>query len=295
MWPLVRYVASHYIPRQAYLRLVYLWRFGKWPNLRRPATLNEKLHWKKLHGYRPFHTTISDKYAAREWVARRIGESYLIPLIAVLERAQDLDWTRLPDSCVIKATHASGQNVIVHEKRLLRETQVRNRLRRWLRENHYYLSREPQYRGIQPRLVVEQLLTEADGRIPADFKFHCFHGRIAAIQVDIDRFGDHRRNFYDADWKLLPFTWSIWKKGRPEWPNGRAVERPAQLEEMIAVAQKLAQEFDYVRVDLFNCRRRVYFGELTLHHGGGWERFDPPGYDLFFGNKLHLGMSPCAE
>jgi hypothetical protein len=292
MWPLVKYAASHYIPRKAYLHLVYFWRFGRRANLRRPATLNEKLHWQKLHGYRPFHTTISDKYAAREWVARRIGENYLIPLIAVLERAQDLDWARLPEACVIKATHGSAQNIIVRDKRLLPETQVKHQLRRWLRQNHYYLSREPQYRGIRPRLVVEQLLTDADGQIPMDFKFHCFHGRVEAIQVDIDRFGDHRRNFYDADWKLLPFTWSIWDKSGPKWPNGRAVARPARLPEMMDVARILAREFDYVRVDLFSCRDRVYFGELTLHHGGGWERFDPPEYDLYFGNKLDLRGTP---
>jgi hypothetical protein len=288
MRQLIKYMASHYVPEKVYLHLVYLWRFGRWANLRQPATLNEKLHWKKLHDYRPFHTTISDKYAVREWVAGRIGESYLIPLIAVLERVEDLDWTRLPDSCIIKATHASGQNVMVRGKHLLQETQVRNQLRRWMRQNHYYLSKEPQYRNITPRLIVEQLLTDPEGQIPMDFKFHCFHGRVETIQVDIDRFGDHRRNFYDANWKLLPFTWSAWGKNGPHWPNGRAVERPARLEEMIGVAQALAQEFDYIRVDLFNCRERVYFGELTLHHGGGWERFDPPGYDLYFGNKLNL-------
>jgi hypothetical protein len=72
------------------------------------------------------------------------------------------------------------------------------------------------------------------------------------------------------------------------WPNGRVVEKPAGLEEMLAIARTLAKELDYVRVDLFNCRGKVYFGELTLHHGGGWERFDPPDYDLFFGDKLDL-------
>jgi hypothetical protein len=284
----IRYMASHYVPTGLYLRLVYRWRLGHWGNLRKPTTLNEKLHWKKLHGYLPVHTTVSDKYAVRAWAAERIGPRYLIPLVAVLDEPQSLDLARLPDGCVIKTTHASGQNVIVRDKRRIDERQLKSQLRRWMRHNEYYLSREPQYRRIRPRVIVEALLTDADGRIPMDFKFHCFHGNVEAIQVDIDRFADHRRNFYDVDWRLLPFTWSYWKNNRPLWPNGRTVERPKDLEEMMTVARTLAKEFDYVRVDLYSCRGRVYFGELTLHHGGGWERFDPPGYDLYYGNKLSL-------
>jgi hypothetical protein len=284
----IEYMAVHYVPTRLYLPLVYRWRFGRWGNLKRPTTLNEKLHWKKMHGCEPFHTTVSDKYAVREWVAARVGERYLIPLIAVLDDAERLDLARLPEPCIIKTTHASGQNVIIRDKRLVEEKELKARLRRWMSRNEYYLSREPQYRDIKPRLIVEQLLTDAEGNIPMDFKFHCFHGTVEVIQVDIDRFTDHRRNLYDVSWQLLPFTWCFWKKNRPLWPNGRAVARPENLEEMIAVAQALSKEFDYVRVDLYNCNGRVYFGELTLHHGGGWERFDPPSYDSFYGDKLHL-------
>lgn len=283
-----RFMASHCIPTRLYLHLVYRWRFGHWAHLRRPATLNEKLHWKKLQGARPLATTVSDKYAVRAWVAEKIGPQYLIPLIAVLDRPEDLDLAQLPDGCVIKTTHASGQNVIVRDKREIDEESLKDQLRKWMRHNEYYLSREPQYRTIRPRILVERLLTDADGQVPMDFKLHCFGGNVETIQVDIDRFTDHRRNFYDVDWRLLPFTWSFWKHGRPLWPNGRAVEKPKGLEEMVKVARTLAANFDYVRVDLYYCRDRVYFGELTLHHGGGWERFDPPSYDLYYGNKLNL-------
>jgi len=288
MGRLIKYLATRCVPARLYLRLVYRRKFGKPADLRNPATLNEKLLWKKLHGYEPLHTTITDKYAVREWVAGRIGESYLIPLIATFEGVEELDLQRLPDSFVVKVSHGSGQVEIVRDKRAIQEGQLKTQLRKWMKENHYHLSKELQYRDIKPRLIVEQLLIDADGRIPMDFKFHCFHGQAEAIQVDIDRFGQHRRNFYDVDWKLLPFTWSAWDRGGPMWPNGRVVEKPAGLEEMLAIARTLAKELDYVRVDLFNCRGKVYFGELTLHHGGGWERFDPPDYDLFFGDKLDL-------
>jgi hypothetical protein len=284
----IKHMASHYVPTRLYLPLVYRWRFGRWGDFKEPKTLSEKLHWKKVHGYLPFHTTVCDKWAAREWVAGRVGERYLVPLIATFDDAAQLDLSALPEPCIIKTTHASGQNVIVRDKRLIDEGQLKAQLRRWMKHNDYPLSREPQYRDIRPRLIVERLLTDAAGNIPMDFKLHCFHGSVEMIQVDIDRFTDHRRNLYDVNWQLLPFTWCMWKRGRPLWPNGRAVARPRELEEMIAVARTLSKELDYVRVDLYNCRDKVYFGELTLHHGGGWERFTPPSWDLYFGNKLDL-------
>jgi hypothetical protein len=284
----IKYIASHYLPTGLYLHLFYRWRFGRWANLRPPTTLNEKLFWAKLYGHQPFHTIVSDKYAVREWVARRIGTQYLIPLVAVFERVDDLDWTRLPEAFVVKATHGSGYNVLVRDKRSVDASQLKKRFRAWVAENHYYLCREPQYRQIKPRLIVEPLITDAEGELPLDFKFHCFHGEVEAIQVDIDRFRDHRRNFYDSHWLLLPFTWSMWDRHGPLWPQGRAVEKPPQLDEMIAMARILSREFDYVRVDLYNCSGRLYFGELTLCPGGGWERFDPPSYDLHFGAKLDL-------
>ena len=283
-----RSLASHCIPKRLYLHLFYLRQFGKPAHLRRPVTLNEKLHWKKLQSCPAFHTTTTDKYAVRDWVARRIGADHLVPLLAVLERADDLDLPAYPTPFIIKTTHGSGQNLIVRAERPMTEAALKARFRRWMRQNMYYLSKEPQYKDIKPRLVVEQLIVDRDGNVPMDFKFHCFHGRVEVIQVDIDRFIDHRRNFYDVDWRLLPFTWSHWKQGKCLWPNGRPIERPAELEEMIDIAQTLAREFDYVRVDLLFCNGKVYFSELTLHPGGGWERFDPPDYDRFFGNKLDL-------
>ncbi|MBN1508290.1 MAG: hypothetical protein JW955_15690 [Sedimentisphaerales bacterium] len=309
MGRLTQYIATRCIPKRLYLRLVHLWKFKKPPHIRRPVTLNEKLLWKKLYGYQPVHTTITDKYAVREWVAGKIGPDYLIPLLGVFDSVNDLSLEHLPDAFIIKVSRGSGQNLIVRDKDMVDERQVRRLLRGWMKKNHYHLSKERQYKDIKPRLIVEKLLTDPEGLVPMDFKFHCFHGQVEMIQVDIDRFGDHRRNFYDTDWNLLAFTWSAWghpsgepagrvvnlesglagllKRG-PLWPNGQPVERPDKLPEMIHIARTLSAEFDYIRVDLFHFDGKVYFGELTLHPGGGWERFYPPEYDRFFGDKLHL-------
>ena len=53
---------------------------------------------------------------------------------------------------------------------------------------------------------------------------------------------------------------------------------------MIEVVKKLAEDFDYVRVDLYNLNGKIYFGELTFTHGAALEKFYPNKYDKQWGN-----------
>ena len=253
-----------------------------------PRTLNEKLNWMKLNYRAPLQKIAADKYAVRAHVAAKVGEKYLIPLIRKCDRAEEIRFAELPAAFVLKTNHGSGQNWIVKDKARADERKVIRKFREWMATSHYVASREWPYKGMQPAIVAEQLLLDEGGRIPSDFKFHCFGGKVAAIQVDLDRESAHRRNFYDLDWKLQPFVWTEWEDGKPSWPNGRAVERPAALTEMVQVAEKLASDFPYARIDLFYCGGRVYFGEITFYHGGAFERFDPPEFDRIVGEKLAL-------
>lgn len=253
-----------------------------------PRTLNEKLNWMKLNFRDPLQQIAADKYAVRAHVAARIGESYLIPLIRTYGRAEDIRLADLPAAFVLKVNHGSGQNWIVRDQSNEDERRIRREFYKWLWTSHYAASREWPYQGMKPVIVAEELLLDGSGQIPSDFKFHCFGGKVATIQVDLDRETAHRRNFYDLDWRLQPFIWTEWAGDKPSWPNGRAVERPAGLAEMVRVAETLAADFPYARIDLFYCGDKVYFGEITFYHGGAFERFDPPEYDRIFGDKLVL-------
>lgn len=256
-----------------------------WAN---PRTLNEKLNWMKLHVRDPLQKIAADKFAVRAHVAAKVGEQYLIPLIRKCDRAEEIRFAELPAAFVLKTNHGSGQNWIVRDKAREDEHAVIRQFREWLATSHYAASREWPYKDMKPAVVIEELLLDEDGQIPSDFKLHCFGGKVAAIQVDLDRETAHRRNFYDLDWNLQPFIWTEWERGKPAWPNGRAVARPAALAEMVRVAETLAVDFPYARIDLFDCRGKVYFGEITFYHGGAFERFDPPEFDRFFGDKLAL-------
>ena len=262
--------------------------FGYPLDWKNPRTLNEKLNWMKLHVRDPLQKIAADKYAVRAHVAAKVGEQCLIPLIRKYDRAEDIRFAELPEAFVLKTNHGSGQNWIVRDQSREDERAVVRQFREWMATSHYAASREWPYKGMKPAIVVEELLLDENGHIPSDFKLHCFGGKVATIQVDLDRETAHRRNFYDRDWNLLPFIWTEWEGTQPSWPNGRAVPRPEALPEMIRVAETLAADFPYARIDLFYCRGKVYFGEITFYHGGAFERFDPPEFDRFFGDKLAL-------
>ncbi len=256
-----------------------------WAN---PRTLNEKLNWMKRNVRDPLQRVAADKFAVRAHVAAKVGEKYLIPLIRKYDRADDIRFSELPGAFVLKVNHGSGQNWIVRDKSREDERRVVRQFREWMAVSHHAASREWPYKGMKPVIVAEELLLDERGQVPSDYKFHCFGGKVATIQVDLDREGAHRRNFYDLDWRLQPFIWTEWEGGRPSWPNGQAVERPAALAEMVRVAEALSVDFPYARIDLFHCGGKVYFGEVTFYHGGGFERFDPPEFDRIFGDKLVL-------
>ena len=262
--------------------------FGYPLDWKNPRTLNEKMNWMKLHVRDPLQRIAADKHAVREHVKAKIGAEYLIPLIRTYERAVDIRFAELPAAFVLKVNHGSGQNWIVKDKSKEDERKVIRKFREWMATSHYAASREWPYKNMKPMIVAEKLLVDEGGGIPADYKFHCFGGKVATIQVDLDRETLHRRNFYDPDWQLLPFIWTEWAGAKPAWPNGRDVPRPAALPEMIRVAETLAADFPYVRIDLFYCGGRVYFGEITFYHGGAFERFDPPEFDRMFGDRLVL-------
>src|SRR5690606_16030518 len=150
-------------------------------------------------------TIVADKYKVRAYVEEKVGAQYLIPLLYHTKDFRDIRPENLPDSnYIIKTNHDSSGGVIVREGSSIEWNSVRKRFKRLLKENHYYSTIEWQYKNIEPRIIVEELLTYEDGKIPDDYKLHCFNGKLAFIMIDFDRHTDKRtRNLYDRDWNLI--------------------------------------------------------------------------------------------
>lgn len=264
--------------------------FGYELDLSLPKTLNEKIQWYKLNYKIPLIVQCADKYAVREYVAKFIGEKYLVPLVFHTTDYKEIKSENLPDyPFIIKANHTAGTHNIVREKNKVNWNRIQTDCRWWLHLNYHHMEKEWQYKKIRPRIVVEKLLTDSSGKIPSDYKLHYFNGKFEFLQVDLDRARNHKRNLYDKDWNLLPFTWSVLDDNKHAVsPNGRELERPNNLELLIKLGKNLAEPFPYVRVDFYNLNGEIYFGELTFHHGGGFQQFTPSEWDLYFGKKVPL-------
>jgi len=269
------------------IRRKYRSELGRDPNLDNPATYTEKVLWLNLRHRDPRQVICADKYAVRDWVAERVGEDLLVPLLGVYDEVDDIEFESLPDAFVIKATHGSGWNLIVPDKGSLDCVEARRSLQDWLSRSYYAHKREWQYRDMPHRLIVEDFLADEDGGIPSQYQFFCFRRgdeQTILVQVDFDERTNHRRDYYDLDWKRLPFTSRV--------PNSeREAPRPDRLDDMVEVVRRLAEDFPFVRVDLYLVQDRVYFGELTFTSGGGMSSFEPEEWDRKLGEWIGLPES----
>lgn len=253
-------------------------------NLTYPKTFNQKIIWLKLFVRYSNAPILVDKILAKEYVKERIGQDHVIPNIAIFDSAEDIDFNALPDSFVLKANHGSGWNIICHNKDNLDIPVVKSKLNNWLKTNYYAIGKEYQYRNIKPQILCEEYLPNTVENPLVDFKFFCFHGVPHFLQVDLDRFSNHTRNFYDIrddGWILMPFT--------TLYPIGsNKITRPDCLEEMLQIAAILSKDLIFSRIDLYVHNNRVLFGEITLHHGGGFEPFLPKEYDYYLGQFIRI-------
>ncbi len=250
-------------------------------NLDRPVTFNDKINYLKLHQRIPNGHLLVDKYAVKEYVARRIGVEHVVPTVGVYESADEVEMSALPERCVLKPTHASGFCLLYNAQCRPDVATMRRTMRAWLKTDYHRLGREWQYRGIKPRILAETYLGDSQGQPPYDYKFFCFNGVPRLVQVDIDRFSDHTRIFYDLNWRKQPFSLL--------YPaSSREIPRPRTLDTMVEIAGTLADGFPFMRVDLYSTCHGVYFGELTFHPDGGYGPFAPPEYDVLLGEMLDL-------
>jgi len=276
------------IPDEMHIKFKFKRHMGYSINLKNPQTFNEKINWLKLYDRTPLHTTAADKFKVREYIANKIGKVYLIPLLYNTKNAKNIVPENLPDfPIIIKTNHNSSGGIIVKNKNDINWKRAQFDLKKNFRENYFYSSREWQYKYIEPRIVVEKLLTDKNGAIPYDYKLHCFNGKLVFTQVDLDRQTNHTRNLYDVDWNVIPCKWT--------YDNGKQIEKPITYEKMKNLAEIIAEDFIYVRVDFYVIEKNLFFGELTFHSESGLGQFLPKSYDAYFGNLLKLPVQEFSS
>ncbi|HLJ59911.1 MAG TPA: ATP-grasp fold amidoligase family protein [bacterium] len=253
--------------------------FGVYPNLISPKTFSEKVLYRLIFDRRPLLITLQDKYAVRDYVRDRIGEHMLPRLYWVTKTPADIPFDDLPDKFVVKATHGSGWVHLVPDKARLDRRDLLDRCTCWLRWNYYNYAREWAYKHIEPRIIVEEFISDGRGPAPVDYKFYVFGGKVHLIYAIIGRFIDVRNNGYTRSWDRIEMK-----------TRGKSIDqpmpRPPHLDEMLEYAERLGDGLDFLRVDLYDAGK-VYFGEMTLYPSAGGEFFDPK-WNRYFGELWNL-------
>lgn len=282
--------AARLLPDAWVVRRQYAKENGRAPNLARPRELSEKLCWLKLNYCTPLQEQCSDKLAVRDYVADRVGGGYLIPALAVLERAADLRPEAVgAPAFVAKATHDSNSVRICCDRESFDWEQARAFFRRRLRQNWFHEAREPTYRNITPRIMVEALLPSTPAQPLSEYSFWCFAGRVELIEVAQVRLvagagggrAEVRQLFFGRDWTRRDVA--------RQYPAIEGpVPRPEKLDEMVAVAERLTAPFPFCRADLYEAEGGVRFGELTFSPSASYVRFRPDAEERRLGDLLAL-------
>ncbi len=269
-----------------YIQYKY-WRvFGRYCNLNKPLKYSEKIQWAKLHRRNELLTTLSDKVLVRKWVADRIGEEYLIPTIGkVYSKPEDICFGELPSKYVIKVNSGSGFNVIVNDSSTIDIEAIKKDLDRWLSYNYAFSLYELQYKNIEPKIIIEKNLMDNGIIDVPDYKFFCFGGKVFCSYTMSEYTNDHSKGklgFFDREYNLLPYYRADYA------PITEQMDKPKNYEKMVDLAETLAQGFSHVRVDLYNIKGKIYFGEMTFTNAGGFCRFVPEEFDLILGKQWNL-------
>lgn len=280
----IEYLRRHFTNPVSVIKRCFKQRMGFDLNLCDPRSFSEKLQWLKLYDHNPLYTTLVDKYAVKEYVGERIGYEHIIRTLGVWDRFNNIDFALLPNRFVLKCTHDSGGLVICKDKSRLDIPETRKIINKCLNHNYYYGGFEWPYKNVTPRIIAEEYLEDTKTKELRDYKFFCFDGKVKYLFIATERQKegeDVKFDFFDKDFNHLPIRQGHENASVPP-------EKPLRFEEMKVIAEKLSAGIPQVRVDLYEVDGRVYFGEMTFFHHGGWTPFDPEEWDTVFGKEIKL-------
>lgn len=278
---ILRYMLN-WMPDKLFLRYKYYKRTGKHLNLRNPAEYTEKLQWLKIYDRRPIYTTLVDKYAVKEYIAQKLGKEVIIPLIGVWDRVEDIDFDALPNQFVMKCTHDSGGLEICKDKSSFDFEAAKKRINKILKQNFYWVSREWPYKNVKPRVVIEEYMQDTETGELRDYKFFTFNGVPKVMYIATGRgTGETYSDFFDMDFNHLDMT--IDHRNAPVAP-----QKPHNFEAMKQAAQKLAEGIPQIRVDFYEINGKMFFGEMTFFHCGGFHRLHPENLNTVWGEWIKL-------
>lgn len=247
-------------------------------------TLNEKITWAQMFDVTPLKIQCADKYTVRDYVAEKIGEKYLIKLLAQFDNINEINFDKLPNKFVIKYSEGSGKVFLVPNKKSVDMCAFMSCVRKWVVDEFWALFYEMQYKESAKKIIVEEFV---DTKI--EYKLWMFHGKCEFIKIEImNDFAENGKpdnqygKYFYPDWTPADF------KTIGLEPNFD-IPKPKKLQELLKIAEKLAKPFDFVRCDFYETKDgNLKFGELTFSPAAGRIHFVPESKNFEFGELFKL-------
>lgn len=245
---------------------------GRKLNLKNPQNLIEKIVWMQFHTDTSLWTQCADKLGVRDYVKSKALGDLLPNIYGIWEDPDDIDFNRLPNSFILKTNNSSGQVIIVRDKHTdLNPEKAKKELKKWLKQSYGSHNGQLHYLKIKPLAFAEELLVDPrvkEDESPIDYKFYCINGEPRYIFTINARKGDyHEGSFYDLEWHNI--SEKVMVKESTYYGNVN-LEKPEKLEDMLQLSRILSKDFPQVRVDFYEIGSKIYFGELTLTTGYGF-------------------------
>ena len=268
---------------EEFLKEQFYYRVGYKLNLENPQTFNEKIQWLKLHDRRPIYTKLVDKYEFKKFVENELGKEYVIPTLGVWNCVEEIEFDKLPKQFVLKCTHDSGSVIICRDKLKFDIDNARKRLAYALRRNYYWNGREWPYKNVKPRIIAEEYIQDDKNLEIVDYKFLCFNGKYKCAFTCTERFEHEglKVTFFNTKWGKMSVE--------RHYPSSKKkISKPINYSKMIRIAEKLAENIPFVRIDFYEVNGKMYLSEFTLYPGCGFEEFSDWKQDKEFGSWLDL-------
>lgn len=270
------------IPIKLQLKTEYRCVTGKKLNLMSPKGFNEKLSWRKLYDHNPLYSKMVDKYEAKKIAAKLIGDKYIVPCYGVWNSFDEIDFNKLPNQFILKATHDSSGIVICNDKGTFNKNNAKEIIDKSLRTDYYLQGFEWPYKNVTRRVLADKLLIDGNRKELQDYKWWCFNGEPKVMYItNKGALQQCEENFYDMEFKPLDIEHGF-PRTVPEY------EKPQQFEKMKELAGILSQGIPFVRIDFFVVEDKIFFGEFTFFDHAGLRPFEDNGWDEKLGSWILL-------
>lgn len=267
-------------------KFIFFLRTGKILDLKNPEDLNEKMFWISRYWRNPLITLCSDKYNVRKYLEEKGCDDILNEQYGVYDKAEQIEFEKLPDKFVLKCNHGSRMNIIVEDKSKIKISEVKKTLNKWV-DFQYGRGTEWQYKGIKPKILAEKYLESLDGKM-TEYQIFCFNGKPMFFLVrndlrksEVDKSSLEYAVSYTIDWKRV-----YMRKGEEKFDF--ELPKPTNYDKMIEYARRLSADFPQVRVDYYEIDDKLIFGELTFSSNGGVQSNYKDEYVKSLGKELKL-------